>query len=116
MPELSSVNQVLRKCIKLKDVCQMTGLSASTIRRRVRDGSLPAVQLGGRGCRLLFDLVAIQGLASSSSAVQAASEIALQGNPESDSQRSPATEGAVVSRKPRAHWPAEYQKYTNAYK
>jgi len=38
----------------LKEYVQHTGLSESTIRRRVRDGSLPFLQLGGRNKMILL--------------------------------------------------------------
>jgi hypothetical protein len=40
--------------VTLRELGQITGLSISTLRRRVRDGSIDAVQLGGAGKRLLF--------------------------------------------------------------
>ena len=40
--------------LKLKDFVARSGLSESTVRRRVRDGSLTAVQVGGKGKKLLF--------------------------------------------------------------
>jgi len=43
----------------LKEYVLYTGLSESTIRRRVRDGSLYAVQLGGKGKKLLFPIDAL---------------------------------------------------------
>jgi excisionase family DNA binding protein len=40
--------------LKIKDFIALSGLSDSTVRRRVRDGSLPAVQIGGKGKKLLI--------------------------------------------------------------
>ena len=40
--------------LKFKEFTLRSGLSESTIRRRVRDGSLPAIQVGGKGKKLLF--------------------------------------------------------------
>ena len=41
---------------------QMTGMSLSTIRRRLRDRDLPAIQVGGPGTAWLIDVVAFQAL------------------------------------------------------
>jgi hypothetical protein len=40
--------------LDLKQFSELSGLSPSTVRRRVRDGSLSAFQPGGRGKKLLF--------------------------------------------------------------
>ena len=42
---------------------QITGWSESTIRRRIRDRSLPAVQPGGPRTLILIDLAALNGTA-----------------------------------------------------
>ena len=45
----------------LKEFLAYSHLSESTIRRRVRDGSLPAIQVGGKGKKLLFPADALSG-------------------------------------------------------
>jgi hypothetical protein len=40
--------------ISLAQLSAISGLSASTLRRRIKDGSLPVIQPGGRRSRLLF--------------------------------------------------------------
>ena len=45
-----------RKYIDIGELVVRSGMSESTIRRRVRDGSLHAVQLGGKGKKLLFSV------------------------------------------------------------
>lgn len=40
--------------ITIYELSAIGGLSVSTLRRRVRDGSLPFIQLGGSRSRLLF--------------------------------------------------------------
>jgi hypothetical protein len=42
--------------ISLKEFLAYTHLSESTVRRRVRDGSLPAIQVGGKGKKMLFSV------------------------------------------------------------
>ncbi|MFP4105889.1 MAG: helix-turn-helix domain-containing protein [Phycisphaerae bacterium] len=37
-----------------------SGLSQATVRRRIRDGSLPHVQPGGKGCRILIPVNALE--------------------------------------------------------
>jgi excisionase family DNA binding protein len=37
------------------EVAMELGVSADTVRRRIRSGELPAVQLGGKGCTLRVD-------------------------------------------------------------
>jgi len=54
------------KFLLLQDVVNLTGLSESTVRRRVRDGSIKAVQPGGRRTRLLVDADSLGGLLTSS--------------------------------------------------
>jgi hypothetical protein len=40
--------------ISITKLSAISGLSVSTLRRRVKDGSLPVIQPGGRRSRLLF--------------------------------------------------------------
>jgi|SRR5579863_2396394 len=40
--------------VSVAEFSKLSGLSPSTIRRRIDDGSLPKVQLGGPGMRLLI--------------------------------------------------------------
>jgi len=40
--------------LSINQLAAVTGLSVSTLRRRVKEGVLTAVQLGGRGKKLLF--------------------------------------------------------------
>lgn len=47
---------IAKKYLSLEELSALTGLSVSTLRRRVRDGSLPTWQPGGRRTRLLFPL------------------------------------------------------------
>lgn len=49
-----------RAYLTLAELCEQSGLSESTIRRRVKDGSLPAFQPGGRRKRLLFPADVLQ--------------------------------------------------------
>lgn len=46
--------------LTLKEFSQTTGLSQSTIRRRVKDGSIKVIQLGGKRCRILFPIQALE--------------------------------------------------------
>lgn len=55
-----------RQLLTLKQLQQLTGLSESTLRRRVRDGSLPVIQLGGPGAKLLFSPNVLEQLARAS--------------------------------------------------
>ena len=43
-----------RQFLTLKEFLEYCHLSESTVRRRVREGSLPVVQIGGKGKKLLF--------------------------------------------------------------
>lgn len=43
-----------KQLLTLKEFVEQSRLSESTVRRRARDGSLPVVQLGGKGKKLLF--------------------------------------------------------------
>ena len=44
----------MQRYISIQDLSEISGLSVSTLRRRVLDGSLAAAQPGGRRTRLLF--------------------------------------------------------------
>jgi excisionase family DNA binding protein len=46
--------------LTLQEFARLSRLSESTIRRRVRDSSLPAVQMGGRGKKLLIPADALE--------------------------------------------------------
>jgi len=49
-----------RTYLKLQEFVGLSGLSESTVRRRVRDGSLPAVQVGGKGKKILLRVDALE--------------------------------------------------------
>ena len=49
-----------KRFISLEEFRRLTGWSASTVRRRLKDGSLPAVQPGGRRKLWLIDVEAFQ--------------------------------------------------------
>jgi hypothetical protein len=49
-----------RTHLSVPEYAQATGLSASTVWRRVKDGSLAVLQLGGKGCRVAIPVAAIQ--------------------------------------------------------
>ena len=51
---------VSRTYLTLHEFASATGLSESTVRRRVRDGSLRFVQPGGPGTRILFRVDALE--------------------------------------------------------
>jgi hypothetical protein len=46
----------MQRYISIQDLSEISGLSVSTLRRRVLDGSLVAAQPGGRRTRLLFPI------------------------------------------------------------
>ena len=50
--------------MKLPEFCRLTGLSKSTVRRRVRDGSIRVEQLGGPKHILLFATDALKHASS----------------------------------------------------
>ena len=52
--------EIIPQSLKIKDACARTGLSESTIRRRISDGSLPAYQLGGSGHAIRIELDALK--------------------------------------------------------
>lgn len=43
-----------QRLLTIKQLAVASGLSVSTLRRRVREGVLAAIQLGGRGKKLMF--------------------------------------------------------------
>ena len=49
-----------QRLLTLKEFVEQSRLSESTVRRRARDGSLPVVQLGGKGKKLLFPIDALE--------------------------------------------------------
>jgi excisionase family DNA binding protein len=60
----------------LAELCELSGLSESTIRRRVKDGSLPAFQPGGHRKRLLFPVDVLDRVGSGPTTVVAERVIA----------------------------------------
>lgn len=61
--------------LTLKEFVQLSRLSEATLRRRVRDGSLPAVQMGGKGKKLLFPASALEQLGQHLAPYQPAGEV-----------------------------------------
>lgn len=59
------MKEFTRLYLKLPEFCRLTGLSASTVRRRVRDGSIPCFQPGGPDHVLLFKIDALKHASSS---------------------------------------------------
>lgn len=53
---------LVRQALTINQLQQATGLSISTLRRRVKDGSLPVIQAGGRGKKLLFPVTVLEEL------------------------------------------------------
>jgi hypothetical protein len=53
---------LIPQLLTLKEFSEHSRLSESTIRRRARDGSLPVVQVGGKGKKLLFPVDALKRL------------------------------------------------------
>ena len=51
--------EIARRYLKLPEFCRLTGMSESTVRRRVRDGSIACYQPGGLNHLLLFDVTAL---------------------------------------------------------
>lgn len=49
-----------KRYLSPQEFCRLTGWSASTVRRRLKDGSLPAIQPGGRRALWLIDVEAFQ--------------------------------------------------------
>ena len=47
-------------CVSPKDFTLLSGLSLSTVRRYLKDGRLPKIQLGGVGCRVLIPRDAVE--------------------------------------------------------
>jgi hypothetical protein len=68
---------------------ELTGLSPATVGRRLADGSLPKVQIGGKRCRILIPRSAL------SVATQSATEPSVcdKSTPESSSDKPPALAG-----------------------
>ena len=59
-PESAPRNRVeVPATVSVEEFARLTGLSVSAVRRRVRDGSLPVRQYGGRGKRVLIQLSAL---------------------------------------------------------
>jgi excisionase family DNA binding protein len=58
MPEPIANSQHGREFLSPQELATRTGLSVETVRRRVRDGSLPSIQPGGPGKRILISIAA----------------------------------------------------------
>jgi hypothetical protein len=85
------------KYLTLQEFVQLSRLSESTVRRRARDGSLPVVQLGGKGKRLLFPADAL---------TRNSSESASAVDNEAKQTSLPPTTGTLAERPsgPRPRW------------
>lgn len=93
------MKEFTRLYVKLPEYCRLTGLSASTVRRRVRDGSIPYFQPGGPDHVLLF---ATDALMHASSTPRTSPSVA----------ESPKAEGERLHG-PDAGQPAAAQNHTN---
>jgi excisionase family DNA binding protein len=51
-----------RACLSYEEVSAQTGLSLSTLRRRVQEGKLPFIQPGGRRTRVVFPADVVERL------------------------------------------------------
>jgi hypothetical protein len=51
-----------RQTLTIKQLHKAAGLSISTLRRRAKDGTIPVIQLGGRGKKLLFPMTILDEL------------------------------------------------------
>jgi excisionase family DNA binding protein len=51
-----------RTCLTYEEVSAQTGLSLSTLRRRVMEGKLPFIQPGGRRTRIVFPIDVVERL------------------------------------------------------
>jgi hypothetical protein len=51
-----------RRPLTIRELKEETGLSISTLRRRVKDGSIPVIQAGGPGKKLLFPATVVEEL------------------------------------------------------
>ena len=52
--------QLERDGYSIKEFAKRSGMSISTVRRRIKDGSLPIVQLGGPSCLLTIPADALR--------------------------------------------------------
>jgi hypothetical protein len=94
---MMNVAGTLPDYLTLEQFCHHSGLSESTIRRRARDGSLPVVQIGGKGKRLLFP-------ADSLERVQAAPFSTMSDKVESSSLTSSTVVSTTTPAGPRPRW------------
>ena len=51
-----------RTCLSYEELSVQTGLSLSTLRRRVKEGKLPCIQPGGRRTRIVFPVDVVERL------------------------------------------------------
>ncbi len=61
-----------RLYVKLPEYCRLTGLSPSTVERRIRDGSIACCQPGGRKKQRLFDVSALKNVVNTTGTSSAA--------------------------------------------
>lgn len=83
-------NQERRK-LNLKELAAESGLSISTLRRRVKDGSIAVIQAGGSGKKLLFLPTVLDEL----SAFRATDTPAANTTDDADSDVGPMSHGSV---------------------
>lgn len=68
-------NVISRDCFSIAEFSSLKGLSESTIRRRIRDRSLPYFQPGGSGTKILIPADALQ---RDDSAISSSSDLRVE--------------------------------------
>jgi hypothetical protein len=100
MPEQAATKLYL----KLKEYCRTTGMSPSTVERRIRDGSITCLQLGGRKTLRLFAVSDLMAKADRTASLSTADESA-KGDGAVVHSRHAAT--PTNQRRPLAKWKRE---------
>lgn len=87
--------------ITIEELAKLSGLSLSTLRRRVADGSLPVIQPGGHRTRMLFLPDVLESL---SRPRKAAADEALEANHESAALRGAHGHRDIARSGPMPRW------------
>lgn len=83
----------------IRELSEVSGLSESTLRRRIEDGSLPVIQPGGRRTRMLFATDVLDTIADR---LQTTPDLTGTNSIESDTP--PLAKPSKTKRGPRPRW------------
>lgn len=68
----------MKKLINIQELAKVLGVSVKTVRRRIAGGKIPAIQTGGQGTALRFDLDEVMRAVKSLQVESAATDLSRE--------------------------------------